>query len=122
MTASREIELTLSAQEDIVNPLDWSAERFGPSFRRRYEALIEQALKDLREGPMLPGSRDRSELGSGIRTLHLKLRRHRARTSEGIVRAPRHMLVYERPSPTLVMVLRVLHDVMDIERRLPLER
>jgi toxin ParE1/3/4 len=38
--------------------------------------------------------------------------------TDGIVRNPRHFIVYRRRTPDLVTVLRVLHDAMDLARHL----
>jgi plasmid stabilization system protein ParE len=41
------------------------------------------------------------------------------RMSDGRVGAPRHMLVYRTIPPETVVILRVLHDSMDMVRHLP---
>ena len=96
MSPLRDIELPLTAQADIADILDRSAEDFGFAGRRRYEALIAAALEEIRVDPTRSSSRDRPELGAGTRTYHLRRSRERTRTVEGIVRSPRHPLIYER--------------------------
>jgi toxin ParE1/3/4 len=114
------LRLTGPAEQDIASILDWSAGHFGDAGRRRYEALIETALRDVADEPGRPGSRELPEtFGPGRRVYHLRLSRHRARTSDGRVGAPRHMLVYRTIVPETVVILRVLHDSMDLVRHLP---
>ena len=109
--------LSHSAQSDILDILAWSQEQFGESARTRYEALIVAALRDIAMQPDRPGSIERPELGAGIRSWHLRLSRERARTETGVVRQPRHFLIY-RPEPDLVVIGRVLHDAMELARHL----
>jgi len=118
LTKVRTVELTAAAEVDIEQLLDHSAERFGPLSRRRYEALIATALDDLRADPELIGSVIRPDLGAGLRTYHIKNSQQRARTADGVVGNPRHILIYRQLQPDIVRVVRVLHDAMDLERHL----
>jgi toxin ParE1/3/4 len=43
------LRLTLPARKDIAALLDWSADHFGAAGRRRYEALLDTALRDITE-------------------------------------------------------------------------
>jgi toxin ParE1/3/4 len=114
------LRLTGPAVQDIASILDWSAGHFGDASRRRYEALIETALRDVADEPGRPGSRELPEaFGPGRRVYHLRLSRDRVRMSGGRVDAPRHMLVYRTIPPETVVILRVLHDAMDLVRHLP---
>jgi toxin ParE1/3/4 len=80
------------ADEDIVSILSWSLDKFGPAACRRYEALLTVALESLREEPEKFGSIARRQFGAAIRTYHLRFSRDEARTPEGIVRRPRHVV------------------------------
>jgi toxin ParE1/3/4 len=60
------------------------------------------------------------ELGASIRSWHLRLSREHVNPSVGIVRRPRHFLVY-RLEPDLVVVGRLLHDAMELARHLDAE-
>ena len=111
--------LTTAARSDIVAALKRSVESFGIPGRRRYEALIKAAIRDVATDPMRPGSRDRPELGAGVRSFHLTHSRERARSGDGIVRTPRHALFYHCPDERTVEILRLLHDAMDLHRHLP---
>lgn len=110
------LRLAAPARTDIAGLLDWSAEHFGQAGRLRYEALLETALKDIAAEPGRAGSREEPQLAPGLRICHLRLSRRRA-IEKSIVRSPRHVIVY-RAERDLVVVLRVLHDAMDIARHL----
>lgn len=113
--------LSEAAQSDILDILAWSQEQFGDGARTRYEVLIVAALRDVAAQPDRPGSIERPELGAAVRSWHLRLSRERARTENGVVRHPRHFLIY-RPEPGQVVIGRVLHDAMELARHLDPER
>jgi toxin ParE1/3/4 len=114
----RRLELTHSAEDDLVGIFDRSAEAFGARARRRYEALVATALRDLTAHPSCAGSLDRPELGRGVRTYHLRYCRARGKASGAQVRNHRHLLAYEFDDER-ILVLRVLHDAMDLARHIP---
>lgn len=116
------LRLTAPARRDIAALLDWSAEHFGAAGRRRYEALLEAALRDITADPLRAGSREEPKLAPGLRIYHLRQSRDRAKLREGAVRSPRHILIYRRTSEEIVTVLRVLHDAMDLVRHVPTVR
>lgn len=107
--------LSGAAQADVVDILAWSHEQFGESARLRYESLIVAALRDVATQPFRPGSIDRAELGPGVRSWHLRLSRDHAVGTAGMVRRPRHFLIY-RVDPGILVVGRVLHDAMELVR------
>jgi toxin ParE1/3/4 len=117
MTVS-EYRLTKAAEADIIDVPAWSEETFGDAARRRYERLLITALRDVAAEPDRPGSVALLELGPDIRSWHLRNSRERARTAEGVVRRPRHFLLYRPLRPGLIGVGRVLNDAMDIGRHL----
>jgi toxin ParE1/3/4 len=109
------------AASDIRVALIWSQERFGGRAAARYRDLLKQAIGDIAADPERPGSRERPDLASGIRTYHLAYSRDAARTGLGVVKKPRHFLVYRRRGDDVIDVVRVLHDARDLERHLPNE-
>lgn len=109
--------LSAAAQTDLIDILAWTHEHFGEAARKRYETLLVAALRDVSSQPDRPGSLERPELGEGVRSWHLRLSRERARTDTGIVRRPRHFLVYRAVSD-VVVVGRVLHDAMELAQHL----
>ncbi len=114
-----ELRLSATAREDIVDLLAWTTEHFGEQARLRYERLIVTALRDLAEDPERVGSIDRAELGLHVRIYHLRNSRDWARNENGIVRRPRHFLLYRVSPAGVIGIGRVLHDAMELERHLP---
>ncbi len=110
-------QLSTSAQSDIIGILAWTHEQFGVEARKRYETLIVAALRDIAAQPDRVGNVKRPELGAAVRSWHLRLSRERARTETGVVRNPRHFLIY-RQEPGLIVIARVLHDAMELARHL----
>jgi toxin ParE1/3/4 len=109
--------LSQAAQGDVLDILAWTHEQFGEAARLRYERLIVAALRDVASQPDRPGSLARPELGTGVRSWHLRLSREHMNPGMGVVRRPRHFLVY-RTEPGLVIVGRVLHDAMELARHM----
>jgi toxin ParE1/3/4 len=107
--------LSAAAQADVVDILAWTQEQFGEAARLRYQALIVAALRDIAAQPDRPGSLDRPELGIGVRSWHLRSSRDRA--GAGLVRRPRHFVIY-RMQRGVVVIGRVLHDAMELTRHL----
>ena len=118
--AGLKVVLAPSARRDIREALQWSEDRFGTRAAARYRALLKQALRDIASDPERPGSTERPELSSGARTYHLRFSRERARAG-GVVKNPRHFLLYRRRDEGTIEVARILHDARDLERHLPEE-
>ncbi|WP_425491371.1 type II toxin-antitoxin system RelE/ParE family toxin [Nitrospirillum iridis] len=87
-----------------------------PAARRRYEALILQAIRDVAADPHRFGSLERLDLRG--RTYHLRYSRRRASVDGQSVLKPRPLLLY-RLEPGVVGIVRILHDAMDFERYAP---
>ena len=109
--------LSTTAQADLIDVLAWAHEHFGEAARKRYQALLVTALRDIASQPDRIGSVERPELGEGVRSWHLLLSRERAGAVAGIVRRPRHFPIY-RMDEDRVVVGRVLHDAMELVRQL----
>ena len=63
------------------------------------------------------GSREDQRLDLGRHVYHIRLSRDRAKKKTGVVRSPRPILVYRvLDEENVVLVLRVLHDAMDLVR------
>jgi toxin ParE1/3/4 len=104
-------------QADIVDILAWTQGQFGEAARQRPESLLVAALRDVATQPDRPGSIECPELGAGVRSWHLRLSRDHAGTVAGVVRRPRHFVIYRAETERLV-VGRVLHDAMELARHL----
>lgn len=111
--------LSRAAISDVAEAILWSEDNFGASAAIRYEALISAAIDDVAEDPLRIGSTERPEIGEGVRTWHLRLSRYGS--AEGLVRRPRHLLLYRIEGADVVGIGRVLHDRMDIERSVDAE-
>ncbi len=109
--------LSSEAESDIADILAWSHERFGKPARRRYQALIAAAFRDVASRPEGIGSTARPELGAGIFVWHLRLSRRHVPSGVGAVHRPRHFVVYRRAG-SVVEIVRVLHDAMELSRHL----
>jgi toxin ParE1/3/4 len=111
--------LSKMAERDIASLLARTEDRFGQSAQHRYEILLITALRDITNKPDRAGSVDRPEVGPWIRSYHLRHSRERASALGGIVRQPRHLLLYRTVIPGIIGIGRVLHDAMELERHLP---
>lgn len=97
--------LTGPAERDLGDISAWTAAQFGPRQAEKYTASITALFLKLEVDPTNLPSRQRDELGPGFRTWHVGGR-------------ARHLLLY-RIEGDRVVVLRILHDSMDIARHLP---
>jgi toxin ParE1/3/4 len=114
------LDFSFAARIDLASILDHSAEIFGVSARIRYEAIIKLAMSDLQADPVCVGSLRRPELGPGIHTYHLRHCRRRGRAKGASVSRPRHLVAYKFDHAQ-VLIVRILHDTMDLARHLPPE-
>ena len=113
----KRIEVTVPAALDIDAILEVSERDFGPGIANRYELLIATGIDALAVDSARPGVRQSVDTAPGVRWFHLRSVRTLAPTAERIGR-PRHILVFKIDGQTLV-VLRVLHDAMDLSAHLP---
>ena len=108
------LDLTAAAQDDIAAILSASASAFGERARERYAQLIATGLVDLREDPTRVGSVERPEFHGGVRSYHLRNSRRRAAVSGARVETPRHLMIFRLEADDLIVVLRLLHDAMEL--------
>jgi toxin ParE1/3/4 len=106
--------LSRLAEVDLLQILSTSEERWGVEGRRRYAVAIASAMRKIADDPKGPTTRDRSELLTGSRSMHLRYAR--APSLEDKVRNPVHVLYYRVIAPDLVEILRVLHERMEPSR------
>lgn len=105
------IRLAEAAGQDYQAILRWTVENFGRAQARTYAKTLNSALQDMAQGPDVIGARLREDIGPDIHTLHVA--RHG--------RKGRHFVVFRiSPSPdaSIIEVLRLLHDSMDLPRHL----
>jgi toxin ParE1/3/4 len=103
------IRLGAVAERDFINIVAWTGERFGARQAESYRATILAAIQALEQGPELLGSKSREDIGEGVRTLHI----------ERSARRGRHFILYRTDGGTVIEVVRILHDAMDLARHLP---
>ena len=106
------VRLSAAAEADYRQILRWTMENFGSAQARSYADTLSSALNALSAGPAIIGVKERPEIGTNIRTLHV------ARNG----RKGRHFVMFRIGSiegRDVIDVLRLLHDSMDLERHLP---
>ncbi len=106
------VRITESAEIDYQNILAWTLKEFGDLQARGYADTLAAALVALTEGPTTVGARQRSDIGTGLFTLHV------ARSG----RQGRHFVLFRiRPDEQTrqIEVLRLLHDAMDLGLHVP---
>ncbi|WP_301557786.1 type II toxin-antitoxin system RelE/ParE family toxin [Rhizobium sp. SSA_523] len=114
-----EIRLSFAAANDISEILATTREMFGQDASLRYERLIVTALRDLGSDCRRIGAVPRPEIGPDIWSYHLRHSRERARSDSGLVRRPRHLILFRPIRADLVGIGRFLHDAMEPSRHLP---
>ncbi|MEI8368959.1 MAG: type II toxin-antitoxin system RelE/ParE family toxin [Planctomycetia bacterium] len=119
MSRPWKVILAPAAEADLAEILAWSAEAFGNAARRRYAALIVQAIEDLTVDPARVGVETRPEIAAGVQTYHLAHSRNRVAPAAGRVITPRHFVIFRLRSDSALEIARVLHDSMDLARHLP---
>ena len=107
MTRGWTVRLANTAEADFDSILRWTAQRFGPAPAASYGDQLAATLASLGRGPTVAGVRQRDEIRAGLRALH-------------VGRRGRHVILFriDDESHRTIEVLRILHDAMDLARRL----
>ena len=103
-----------SAEDQVVEILATSAANYGREAAERYKTLILTAAEAIGGDPMLAGSASVGTLVSA-RIYPIRLSRLRV-PSPSRVGAPRHMIIYRIASDSVVDVMGLVHDRMDLTR------
>lgn len=101
--------LTSAAEADITHILVDTLQNFGPRQVRVYATLIEQAIDRLASDAGDIGTVKRSELGQGVRSLHLDRVARRLGAASHVV----YFLPRTDGEETTIFVLRILHHRME---------
>ena len=109
----RPLRLSVAAERDLRIILAASEEHFGATVAGRYQHLVSAALRDLRSDAERIGVQ---VLDSGVRVYHLRHSRRQLPRRQSVAR-PRHVLAFRIVDGGIVL-LRVLHDAMDLPSRL----
>ena len=112
----RRLIITDPARSDLIDIRRFTVNRHGPVPADAYDAVLKQALGDIRGHPYRPGSKERSEIGEAIRSYHIALSRDRA---ESGVKSPRHFVLYVLPHDDEVVISRILHESRELARHIP---
>lgn len=110
----RPLRLSKLAKSDMEDIWYWTAVRYDTDQALKYQALLDQALNDLRVNPERPSSIPRPDLGTGVRSYHIALSKYRSGTG---IKSPRHMIIYTLRQADEVYVLRIVHDRMNLRRQ-----
>lgn len=108
--------LSQPAQADLAHILATSAEQWGIEGRRRYAALLAEAMRKVAANPEDPTTRGRADLAPRLRSFRIKHARPRDRSAK--VTRPVHILYYRVAAPDLIEIVRVLHERMEPSRQL----
>jgi toxin ParE1/3/4 len=109
----RELQITTPALEDLSDIFSWTEDHFGQPARMRYSSLIELASQEILNTPDRLGCKLAYEDAENIYAYHLRYSSSRLPKTSKVAK-PRHFLIFTL-APQKLMVLRVLHDSMDIE-------
>jgi toxin ParE1/3/4 len=107
------LRLSAAAERDLRVIFAASEDRFGPVVAERLRRLVSAALQDLRVDAARAGVREED---GGTRVYHLRHSRRRLPRAWRIAR-PRHLLAF-RIIGDRIVILRVLHDAMDLPAHL----
>lgn len=108
------LRIAPAARRDLERIFQDSEEAFGARVADRYRRLVSAALQDLNADPERLGVRHREGLPEDVRLYHL---RHSRRRDRDRIARPRHFLVLRHVGSNVVLV-RVLHEAMDLIRHL----
>jgi toxin ParE1/3/4 len=103
------VRLGAAAEVDFANIIKWTAETFGARQSRVYRDTLVQAIVELTDGPDAAGSKSRDDIMAGLRTLHIARRGRRGR----------HFLMYRAVPNSMIEIVRILHERMDLPRHVP---
>jgi toxin ParE1/3/4 len=105
-----DVRFARTARSDIASILAASATRWGIEGRRRYQALLASAIRQLAADPNGRLTKPRTDLPGDLRSFHL---RHARVSALDRVRAPVHVVYYRAIRADLIEIVAVMHDRMD---------
>ena len=109
MSLAWQVRLAGQAELDLLDITLWTAENFGHGQAEHYAETIALAIEALHDGPDIPGSKVRDEIGMGVRTLHA--------ARQG--RKGRYFVAFSVSEGHIINVFRLLHDSIDLAIHLP---
>ena len=102
--------LSEPAKSDIASILRKSEALHGRDARIRYRSVLTAALRRIARDPTGLSTRDEHDLMPGVRSFHI--RHSRAESRDARVGAPVHVIFYRVAEPSLIEIVRVLHERM----------
>ena len=107
MSAGWTLRLAAQAELDFSEIVAWTRENFGECQAETYAETLTLAIEALHDGPEQLGAKARDDIEPGIRIFHV--------ARQG--RSGRHFVVFREAPDQTIDVLRLLHDSMDLARR-----
>ncbi|MDI9349253.1 MAG: type II toxin-antitoxin system RelE/ParE family toxin [Candidatus Symbiobacter sp.] len=110
------VEVTQRADQDTNHILQITFLRWGGDAKRRYTNLLKRAYRQLESNPYGVGTKSVENSPPNLRRLPLR----NINQNKGLnrVKNPPHVIFYRIREPNLVVVLRILHDHMDVATQL----
>jgi toxin ParE1/3/4 len=99
------LRLPVTAEANYNGIMRWTVKRFGAAQAASHGAPVGETLAGLERGLAVAGTRQREEIGAGLRTLH-------------VGRPGRHIILFRiasEPDRT-IDVSRILHGAIDLAR------
>jgi toxin ParE1/3/4 len=107
----RSFRLTRAAEADYASLLRYSRKRWGKLQAEIYRLIIDDSIAAIAADPYRRNTYGRDEVRPGLRSFHVGLDGERAKQG-------RHILYFRLADDGIVEVVRILHDRMDMRRRL----
>lgn len=112
----RRLDVSHQADLELTDILRHSESMFGALAADRYRLLIQTAYRDLCEDPGRPGVKALAGISGDIRLYSIRHSRHRVSITDRVGQ-PRHVIAF-RHDDARVEIVRLLHEAMDLPRRL----
>jgi toxin ParE1/3/4 len=109
------LELSIPSRSDVKDIWKYTYNTYGLEQAESYALPITEALYHILENPKSISSRRVTGQDDSVRSYHISLSKSR---SESGIKSPRHVIIYVIESEEKLLVLRILHDEMDIPHRL----
>lgn len=109
------VAIGANAKRDLAAICHWTTKTFGEAQAQIYRETVLAAIRALEEGPDIAGVRSRDDIRPGLKFLHV------ARSG----RRGRHFIIFravEAPELPVIQVVRILHDAMDLSKRVSEEK
>ena len=103
--ANWSVRLSEAAERDVRDIAVWTHYTFGAAQAERYVDALSLTLDRLLHGPRVPGVRQHAEIDADLFSLRVRIKRRRG-----------PHLIFFRVNQREIVVLRILHDAMDLDR------